>query len=97
MAFPQIDIPNAGPLTAADLDRSINTGRIYHLHRATMHEQWSDTIPTQPAGLDKQGRYPTRPFGASAYGELRTVTQPRVIPLSTTARWLFELRRWWRG
>lgn len=95
MAFPQIGTPSAGPLTAADLDRSINTGRIFHLRRATM--PWCDTIPTQPAGLDQQGRHKTRPFGASAYGELRTVTQPRVIPLSTTARWLFELRRWWLG
>lgn len=30
------DTPTAGPLTAADLDRKTNTGRIYHLHRATV-------------------------------------------------------------
>ena len=27
---------NAGPLTAADLDRRTNNGRIYHLHRITV-------------------------------------------------------------
>ena len=56
-----------GPLVAADLDRSINTGRIYHLHRAV---QWPDTIPTQPAGLDYQGRHKTRPLPAEASSEL---------------------------
>ena len=40
----------SGPLTAADLDRMTNAGRIYHLHRATL----------APAGLDDQGRRETR-------------------------------------
>lgn len=28
------DTPSAGPIRAIDLERDINTGRIYHLHRA---------------------------------------------------------------
>ena len=52
MAFPQIDIPSAGPLTVADLDaaRKHSTGRVMFLHRAVV----------MPAGLDQQGRYETR-------------------------------------
>ena len=36
MAFPHIDTPSGGLLTAADLDaaRRESTGRVYHLHRA---------------------------------------------------------------
>lgn len=36
--FPQIDTPNAGPLTERDLDqaRQHSTGRIYHLRRVTI-------------------------------------------------------------
>lgn len=36
--FPQIDTPNAGPLTERDLDqaRQHSTGRIYHLPRVTV-------------------------------------------------------------
>ena len=44
---PSID---PGPLTAADLDCKTNTGRIYHLHRATL----------APAGCDNQGRTEAR-------------------------------------
>ena len=66
---------------------------VHHLHRATVREQWPDTIPTMPAGLDAQGRYPTRPFGASAYGDLKPITPPRVVPCSTVARWALWLRR----
>lgn len=42
----------AGTLTAADLDAACehSTGTVYHLHRAIV----------MPAGLDQQGRYPTR-------------------------------------
>jgi len=40
-----------GPLTAADLDRATNTGRIY------MHP------PMLPAGCDQSGRYLTRQWG----------------------------------
>jgi hypothetical protein len=50
MAFPQIDTPSGGPLTADDLDRATNTGRIYHLHRSVV----------MPAGLSYQGRHQTR-------------------------------------
>jgi hypothetical protein len=41
----------AGPLTAADLDaaRQVNPGSIWHPHRHIM-----------AAGLDQQGRHPTR-------------------------------------
>ena len=72
---------------------------IHHLHRTVVaHEQWHDTVPTQPAGLDQQGRHKTRPFGASAYGELRQITHPpRVVPCSRLARWALALRRWLFG
>ena len=71
---------------------------VHHLHRTVVtHEQWHDTVPTQPAGLDQQGRYPTRQFGASAYGELRSIAPARVVPCSTLARWAMALRNWWRG
>ena len=68
---------------------------VHHLHRTVVaHEQWPDTIPTMPAGLDAQGRYPTRPFGASAYGDLHPIKPPpRVVPCSTVARWALWLRR----
>ena len=71
---------------------------IHHLHRTVVtHEQWHDTIPTQPAGLDQQGRYKTRPFGASAYGELHSIAPSRVVPCSAVARWMLALRRWLQG
>jgi hypothetical protein len=52
---------NAGPIRAVDLERDINTGRIYHLHRATVCPPCTgdcnqgracsapDTVPVQPA------------------------------------------------
>ena len=49
---PAID---TGLLTAADLDRKTNTGRIYHLHRATL----------APAGCDNQGALKARCWGAT--------------------------------
>jgi len=43
-----------GQINAADLDaaRKHSTGNVLHLHRAVV----------MPAGLDQQGRYPTRDF-----------------------------------
>jgi hypothetical protein len=53
MAFPQIDTPSGGPLTADDLDeaRKHSTGRVFHLHRS---------VVMMHAGLDYQGRHQTR-------------------------------------
>lgn len=45
----------ASPLTAGDLDRNTNTGRIYHLRRVTL----------MPAGCDDQGRLETRNWPGS--------------------------------
>lgn len=79
----------AGPLTAADLDRKTNTGRIYHLHRATL----------APAGCDNQGRMETRRWHDSgldsAYGRDDFKPMPKVIPLSMFGRWALAWRRFW--
>lgn len=81
----------AGPLTAADLDRKTNTGRIYHLHRATL----------APAGCDNQGRMETRRWHDSsldsAYGRDDFKPMPRIVPCSTVARMWLALRRWLLG
>ena len=81
-----------GPITAADLDRATNTGRIFHLHRVTL----------APAGCDQQGALETRRWRDSmldsAYGrEGIELTQPRIVPCSTVARVWLALRRWLLG
>ena len=84
--------PSMGQITSADVQRSIaagNTGRIYHLHRATL----------APAGCDNQGRYETRRWGASGYGSEDIAPAPHrtVIPLSLLGRLALAWRRFWLG
>ena len=89
-----LNVPSieSGPITAADLDRVTNTGRIYHLHRATL----------APAGCDQQGALETRRWRDSsldtAYGRDDIhFSAPRVVPCSTVARMFLALRRWLLG
>lgn len=77
---PSID---PGPLTAADLDCKTNTGRIYHLHRATL----------APAGCDNQGRTEARqwpgtdqPMAAEACNETDDDSGPTAQPPRASGR-----------
>lgn len=56
------DTPTAGPLTAADLDRKTNTGRIYHLHRVAVlpdacAEEGGTFAESVPSGLVSMRRH----------------------------------------
>ena len=89
--FPQIDTPSGGPLTAADLDRSIaagNTGRILHGQRMLL-----------PHGCDQAGRYETRRWGQSGYSsdDIKPTPVSSVIPLSWLGRVALAWRRFWLG
>lgn len=69
-----------GHLTADQLDRRVNPGRIYALRD---HKGDIGAAMLMPAGLDEQGRYPTRAWGpAEACSEfLEDDADPRASAL----------------
>jgi hypothetical protein len=90
----------AGPLTAADLDRKTNTGRIYQLHRATVSGRDTCNGSCQSLlGCDCYETWRTAAPTSTGYGDAMK-PMPKIIecrPLSLMARLALAWRRFWRG
>ena len=69
MAFPHIDTPSGGLLTAADLDmaRRESTGRIYHLHRAAFLPAGDDFPEPHMAACAPEGGMHAEPVPSGTH------------------------------